>query len=150
MSNSKSNSFMSVKHIRVLNYSLIRANASVGNPALDFAPGKCSGVGWIDTCASKSVHVHMSKCWGIQWREGYIMQQMDWAVTKTNLFVLFWDRISCSLGWPWTSSVADDNLELWSPCLHAQVVWLKKWAPCLANTNTFEHIIPPGRIVNAS
>ena len=39
---SESDSFMSVKQSRVLNYSLIRANASVGNPAGDLAPGKCN------------------------------------------------------------------------------------------------------------
>lgn len=42
---SESDGFMSGKHSRVLNYSLISANASVGNPVRAVAPGKGSGVG---------------------------------------------------------------------------------------------------------
>lgn len=42
---SESDSFVSGKHSRVLNYSLISANASVGNPVRAVAPGKGSGVG---------------------------------------------------------------------------------------------------------
>jgi hypothetical protein len=47
------------------------------------------------------------------------MQKTDWAVSKTNLFVLFWDRISCSPDWPQICSVSEDNMELLiflSPC----------------------------------